>query len=234
MRRHLLLGSVLGLGLPAILGCAGVEKQWDELIALWNAGDAEWNVEDADVEVDIDADTGSDPDAYIDTGIAALVWRGEFVTDRGAFTSANFGIGLFGLNEGDWVCEIRGDLAYEGEADPGCPDCLWSFDLGPIEESRALGPYCDAFFSDGELDGANDFQWGFANSYDYVSGAGVFTLEQVVFVNFLPSSGDPGGWDLFSYNYGGSVQVTGTADNLAFARPQVSASGNAVYYYYYR
>lgn len=192
---------------------------------------------DGDGDTPVDSDrVDTDSEIPVDTGLAQFFFRGGITTDgAGGYVDGNFGIGMYGRTDADWACSILGNLPYEGTAAAGCPDCAWSFNLGPIENSVAEGTHCDQFFADGDLDGLNDFEWGFAEVYEYtLPDKRVLTLDDVLFINFPPSSASAGGWSFFAYNYGDSYQVTGDATALTFDRPQFSDEGQPVYYYYDR
>ncbi|MDP2306250.1 MAG: hypothetical protein Q8P18_09515 [Pseudomonadota bacterium] len=236
MRKHLLLGSVLGLGLLASLGCSLGKKDKDVLDTGTPESDADTDADtdadsdadsDADTDADSDADSDTDTDADADTGVAQFYFRAEFATNRGDYESAAFGYGMYGIVDQDWACEIIGDLAYEGSAPSGCPDCEWSFNLGPAENSQAVGPYCDQFYADGDIDGAFDYSWGFSSEYSYDYDGSILVLENVIHLNY------EGDWIQFAFNYGGRDWVTGDADDASVARP-ISDGSSYLYYYYYR
>ncbi|MES2642269.1 MAG: hypothetical protein V4850_22485 [Myxococcota bacterium] len=237
MRKHLLLGSVVGLGLIASLGCATGEK--DEVETGTPEADADTDADsdadsdsdtdadtDADSDSDTDADTDTDTDADADTGLAQFYFRAEFAVNGTTFESASFGYGMYGVTGGDWACEVMGDLPYEGRATAGCPDCDWSFNLGAAEDSRAVGPYCDQFFEDGYVDGTFDYEWGFSEVYYYDYEGTPLALENVVHMNY------EGEWIQFAFNYGGRDWVTGNSENVSLARP-ISDGSSYLYYFYY-
>jgi hypothetical protein len=87
---------------------------------------------------------------------------------------------------------------------------------------------CDQFgIADGDLDGTNDYSWGFASTYDYDYNGSPLTLEDAVFLYY------DGSWFSFAFNYADREWVTGTASDLEFERPAFS-DGAYVYYYYYK
>ncbi len=233
MRRHLFLGSVLATGLFFALGCSlGDDEEDKEDTGDPRAdGDADTDADsdsdtDADTDSDTDADTDSDTDADADTGIVQFYFVGEFATSRGAFSSAEFGYGFYGLQSGDWACTVTGPMEDEGRAPAGCPDCDWSFDLSAVSNSQANGAYCADFgVTDGYLDGYVDYAWGFAAEYDYDYGGSPITFENTVFL-YIDY------WFPFAFNYGGRDWVSGNASSLTIERPVISG-GSYVYYYYY-
>jgi hypothetical protein len=185
-------------------------------------------IADADTDADADADTDEDTDTEThfgggDTGY----WKyftGDLEIEDGSFASGHAGA-LAATDDpqarelGDPVlCEALGTLGYVGPAPPGCPDCLWSFDLGPIEEyAPVAGDYCDWFRlgAAGAFDGAFDYAWGFAPTYTYT-----YAGTDYIFADALMLAGDDGEWFLFAYNYADSVHVAGDpASSVLFERP---------------
>jgi hypothetical protein len=181
----------------------------------------------ADTDTDSDADSDTDSDTDADTGLVQLYFVGDFATAAGEFSSADFGLGMYGIGMDDWACTITGDLTYEGAAPAGCPDCEWSFDLSGQTNSTATGDYCDQFgFTDGSMDTYNDYSWGFASTYYYDYNGSPLPLEDSLFLYY------DGSWFSFAFNYNGRNWVDGDATSLSVTRPAFN-SGAYVYYYYY-
>ncbi|MFN7145202.1 MAG: hypothetical protein ACK4YP_15620 [Myxococcota bacterium] len=227
MRKHLLLGSVLGTALAFALGCALGEKVEDTGTPGRNDADADTDADsDSDTDADSDTDTDTDTDADVDTGVTQFYFVGDFQASGSTFRSAEFGYGFYGLGSGDWICTITDSLENEGRAPSGCPGCEWSFDLSGASGSRAEGTYCDQLgITDGYLDGYVDYSWGFASEYEYDYNGSPLLLENALFlyVDY---------WFPFAFNYGGRDWVFGDASHATLERPVVSG-GSYVYYYYY-
>jgi len=238
MRKHLLLGSVVGVGLLFALGCAtgkdatpadtgrpDADADTDADTDSDTDADSDTDTDtDADADTDTDADTDADADA--DTGLTQFYFVGNFQARGTTFTSAEFGYGFYGLGSGDWICTVVGELESEGRAPTGCPDCAWSFDLSAASNSRAVGDYCDQLgITDGYVDGYIDYSWGFAETYEYDYGGTPIAFENTLFLY-------TDYWFPFAFNYGGRDWVTGSATNADLARPVID-SGSYVYYYYY-
>jgi hypothetical protein len=161
-----------------------------------------------------------------ETGMAILDFVGGFDVPGGSFSSGTFGYGYYGLRDDTFVCQAVGELVEEGPAPSGCPDCVWSFDLSAVRDSTVSGSHCSDFgISDGSLDGAFDYAWGFSEVYDYPYAYGTIALEDVVWVY-------SGGWFFFSFNYGGREWTVGDAESLEFGRPAYSGGAYTYYYYY--
>jgi hypothetical protein len=181
---------------------------------------------DTDADTDSDTDTDTDTDTDVDTGLALALFIGGFETAGGEYVDANFGFGYYGLAAEGYICESTGTLPYQGDAPAGCPDCAWSFDLGPTEASVATGTDCDDFgLSDGALDGYFDYSWGFSPVYNYDYNGELLPLENSVMLYI-------DGWFSFAFNYGGRYWVDGDETASTFARP-IYSDGAPVYYYYY-
>lgn len=190
-------------------------------------GDASDADTDADSDTDTDSDTDADTDSDVETGLVMAYFLGDFATSAGEFTSGSFGIGYYGLGMEDWACSMTGDLPYEGEAAAGCPDCDWSFDLGPITGSVGTGDYCDQMgLADGSFDTYFDYSWGYAPVYYYDYAGTPLALEQ----SLMLYGSD--GWFAFAFNYNGRDWVYGDAEALSTVRPVFSSSGYVYYYYY--
>jgi hypothetical protein len=192
----------------------------------------ESGVSDADTDTDSDADTDADTDTdTVETGLAQFYFVGEFVTSGGEYTSGSAGYALVGLDSGDVLCELTGELPYEGEGPAGCPDCSWAFDVGGAENSTGVGDYCDQFgWTDGSLDGYMDYGWGYAPVYYYDYNGTPLALEKAI---MLYLGGDTDYWFSFAFNYGGRDWVYGDETDAYFVRPGFSSSGGYAYYYYY-
>lgn len=179
----------------------------------------------------VDDDCDGVPDDGCVEGTAQRWWTGRLVTGTdGSFTSAAFGYSFYGLSVERTVCSLTGSLAYEDTAPAGCPDCLWSFDLGPVAASSATsaGRGCEALgVVDGAIDGEFDYAWGFAPSYDYDYGGRVFEARNVVFLWFA----DAGQWYPFAFDEPayGVDRVVGDAQDVRFAFP---SAGGLEYYSY--
>lgn len=96
-------------------------------------------------------------------------FTGRFERSDGEFTSASFTYGLFDPCSAEWVCEIQGSSEV-GPATEPCPDCEWHFATTPVTASVLSGPGCaDLGWSDGDLDGYLEYDWGFlpTDSYYY-------------------------------------------------------------------
>jgi hypothetical protein len=237
LRKHLFLGSVVGFGLLAALGCGLPSKDDEPEDTSDPFGDADTDADsdsdtdadsdtDTDTDTDSDTDTDTDTDTDVDTGIAQLFYVGNFQARGRNFVSAELGLGLYGLQAGDWVCTATGSLENEGAAPSGCPGCEWSFDLSGIQGTRGTGSDCDDFgLTNGSLDDVFDYAWGFASTYEYDAGSSTYTLENALLFY-------SGGWYLFAFNYGGREWVSGDATNADVVVPGFN-SGAYTYYYYY-
>ncbi len=165
-----------------------------------------------------------------ETGIAELYYRGDFATDAGTFVDSHFGYGMRSLSRGEWLCEVTGELLYEGEGAAGCPDCEWSFDLSGVRRSTAAGADCALFgITDGALDTAFDYSWGYSPVYYYDYGGTPIALEQSLMM-YLDSTT---GWFAFAFNYGGRSWVYGDGEDLTVVRPAFTSTSSYAYYYYY-
>ncbi|MFZ5481386.1 MAG: putative metal-binding motif-containing protein [Myxococcota bacterium] len=167
-----------------------------------------------------------------DTGPAFAYWTGGIETSRGSFVSGRFGWSYYGLQMGDWVCVAEGEMEYEGRGADGCPDCTWAFNLSAIQNSTAEGDYCQSGniqWSDGDLDGYIDYDWGFAETYEYDYDGNILVFE----TNVLLYSTD--GWFVFAFSLPdyGIYQTYGDAESVQFYRMITSSSGDPYYYYYY-
>jgi len=156
--------------------------------------------------------------------------NGSLVTaDAATFSSGAFGYSYLGLEMERTICTISGALEQEGPAPPGCPDCVWSFDLSPVRASIAIGGRgCAALgVMGGALDGEFDYAWGFAPSYAYDYGGREFEARNVVFLYF----DDVGQWYPFAFDEPayGVDRVSGDARSLRFEFP---AAGGLEYYSY--
>ncbi|MFZ5480773.1 MAG: hypothetical protein ACOZNI_28695 [Myxococcota bacterium] len=145
----------------------------------------------------------------------------------GAFSEAEGGFGIYGLLTNDFVCEVVGAQAYEGEA-PACPTCTWAFDLGPIADSVAVGNGCDDVgVGDGWADGLGDYTWGFGTYVYEADGQPLYYEDQLML--YGPTSG----WYpyLLRQPY---AEVTGTPYSVAWKRMLLDPTLQPYYYYYYR
>jgi len=169
---------------------------------------------DTDTDLpDTDTDTDTDPPCT-DTGLGQLYISGSIQTRGGEFEAATVGYSVYGAAIDDWACVIEGSVAYEDPAPEGCPDCDWAFDLGPVEGAVATGPRCDTIgLADGTVNGLFDYSWGFADHYEYDYNGTLFTFDETLFLYI-----DGYDWFAFAFNYGGSTEVHGGAEGLAFVR----------------
>jgi hypothetical protein len=186
-------------------------------------------------------DTGEDDTGIvIDTGdtddtdpedTAMLEYVGDFtVCENETFLQGHFGYELTGLGDAGRLCTAIGEYTSEGDAS-GCPDCDWAFDLAGLENSRSSGDYCEQFgMDDGWLDGAVDYSWGFASTYEYIGYYGTYSLENVLMLSVDRTSG----WFPFAFNYAGRDWVEGDSYYASFARRATTEYGGYAYYYYYR
>ncbi|MFZ5481496.1 MAG: hypothetical protein ACOZNI_32340 [Myxococcota bacterium] len=187
---------------------------------------------DTDSDSDADGDSDTDTDADADTAWAVSYFVGGVEQSGGEFVAGSFGFAYYGLGIGDWICVASGELTYEGDGAAGCPDCEWAFNLSPIQNSTAEGDYCQSgsiVWSDGDLDGYIDYDWGFADSYTYDYNGTPLYFE----TNVLLYSTSIGYWFVFAFNLPdyGIYQTYGDAESVQFYR--MITSGGAPYYYYY-
>jgi hypothetical protein len=183
-------------------------------------------------------DTGH-PDTSLpphgDTGLAWVYFTGDFGADRGEYTSARFGMAVAARPYGsrpignDWLCAVRGTLPLEGTAPAGCPNCDWSFDLGPATDSTADGDYCDQipWGQDGAMDGYFDYAWGFASRYYYDGGSGYYARFDD---NVMLYIGSTWVWFAGNYSYAGSTPMSdGDGTSVHIERPVFGDSAQYSY-----
>ncbi len=163
-----------------------------------------------------------------DTGLAAVFFTGTFNATSRSLTSADFGQVFYGLRSGSLVCDFRGEMPYEGPA-TGCPDCTWSFDLGPITGSDTVAGDCGAVaLSAGAYDGYFDYSWGLARSFDFY-GDGSIIVEDTVTLQYA------GEWIPFAFNASayGITQVYTSGSTTDVLRQASDYYGSPQYAYYY-
>lgn len=220
--RGVLACALLAIALP---GCAGDQPA--------TAGTVDTEVAaDSDTNADTAAETGLEPKDS--GGIAMAFVVANFATSSGEYVDAELGYAFYGISAGEFVCTLTGTLPYEGAAAAGCPDCVWSFDLGPITGSTVTdGAYCESLgFTDGRMDGYFDYDWGFAPSF-----VRMYDDTPVYYENALFVATGAGDWSLFSFYYAANPDyhwTVGDAEYSSTLRPLVSSDGYKVFYPYDR
>lgn len=149
-------------------------------------------------------DTGSDSattttspcvdESGLDTGVAVSTFGGWIRAEEGV-ASGTVGYTLYSFPLSDIGCVLEGHITSTQSVAP-CPDCIWSFDMSPVEGSLATGVCCEHFgWHDGQLDGQWDYEWGFSEYYAYPYNGYYIPLKDVVWV------GTSNSWSLLSFNW---------------------------------
>ena len=207
------------------LGCPEVDPCEDK--SGCDTGGARADTDDTDDTDLADTDTDSPCPDVDETGLAVPYFTAEFTTAGGEYVDARFGLAVYGVRIDDWACIAEGTLPYEGEAPPGCPDCDWAFDLGPITGSTGVGPYCDSLgLTDGWGEGEADYARDFAETYYYDYNGTPIRFANTVFLYTEY-------WLPFAFEYDARAWVTGDAEHAEVLRPLTGDPESYAYYYYY-
>ncbi len=224
------------LATAALVGCTPAEETDKR-----TTDDTNEDSGSGDTNTDTSDTSGGGGGGGADTGLAAVFFSGSIQAPSGTFASANFGQMFYGVAAGEVVCDFRGDLPLQNAtpATPGCPDCTWAFDLGPIENSTTIEGDCSKVgLADGAIDTYFDYDWGYTTSYVYTSEDGSVTVPFTasVMLGFTDDAGVET-WFPFATNfsYGGNdvTQIYGNSDDLQFFRTVYDSSGQPYYAYYY-
>jgi hypothetical protein len=170
--------------------------------------------------VDQDCD-GADAACFADMHIVG----DGYVCDSETWGGGHLGI-EYQTPDGYSACEVMGQWVDTGTTPRRmCPDCEWAFTL-EVTDSKAVGPYCDAYgMVDGELDGTTA-AFGFTSYYLFY---GYFPLENVLWTSY-----DGRDWYPWAFNAdipGLAVEwVEGDATHFILDRSYDYDYG---YYYYY-
>ena len=170
---------------------------------------------------------------YGSYGVAQQFFVGRLNVSGSTYSSGNLGMAFYGVPSGAMICDFRGDLTSLGRATQAssCTGCTWSFDLSGVTSSRQQSGDCAAVgLSAGAFDTSFDYEWGFANSWDFY-GDGSIMVDETVVLNAL----DGRGWLPFAFNatYYGVNQLTVTRSRVDMLRPAFDSAGNYAYTYYY-
>lgn len=151
-----------------------------------------------------DTDTGLDSgptttspcidESGLDTGVAMSTFGG-WVRAADGVAYGTVGYTLYSFPLSDIGCVLEGQITSTHDVEP-CPGCVWSFDMTPVDNSRAYGVCCDLFaWHDGQLDGEWDYEWGFSEYYAYPYNGYYIPLQDVVWV------GTSGSWSMLSFSW---------------------------------
>lgn len=170
---------------------------------------------------------------YGSSGVAQQFFVGRLNVSGSTYSSGNLGMAFYGVPSGAMVCDFRGDLTSMGRATQAssCTGCTWSFDLSGVTSSRQQSGDCAAVsLSAGAFDTYFDYEWGFANSWDFY-GDGRIMVDETIVLNALDSAG----WFPFAFNatYYGINQLTVTRSRVDMLRPAFDSYGSYAYTYYY-
>lgn len=156
--------------------------------------------ETASRDTSVDSDSGPEPtspcidESGVDTGIGVSTFGGVIHAENGT-ASGTIGYTFYSFSLSGDGCVLEGQITSTDTVE-SCPDCSWSFDMTPIESSRATGLCCELLdWQDGQIDGSWDYDWGFSDYFAYPYNGYYIPLHDVVWI------GTEGSWSLLSYSW---------------------------------